>query len=52
MPRQHPWLENPLPWMSEILDLKIEKNLFATRRGEAYEPDKDALHRLVFDGVW
>jgi ribonucleoside-diphosphate reductase beta chain len=28
---QYPGAENPLPWMSEIMDLKKEKNFFETR---------------------
>lgn len=28
---QFPGVENPLPWMSEIMDLKKEKNFFETR---------------------
>ena len=28
---QYPGAENPFPWMSEMLDLKKEKNFFETR---------------------
>jgi ribonucleoside-diphosphate reductase beta chain len=28
---QYPGAQNPFPWMSEILDLKKEKNFFETR---------------------
>lgn len=31
LPEQYPGVENPLPWMSEIMDLKKEKNFFETR---------------------
>lgn len=31
LPEQYPGAENPLPWMSEIMDLKKEKNFFETR---------------------
>lgn len=31
LPRQYPSTENPFPWMSEIMDLKKEKNFFETR---------------------
>lgn len=31
LPEQYPGVENPLPWMSEIIDLKKEKNFFETR---------------------
>lgn len=29
--KQYPAMENPFPWMSEIMDLKKEKNFFETR---------------------
>jgi len=29
-----PGAENPLPWMSELIDLKKEKNFFETRVAE------------------
>ncbi len=28
---QYPGAQNPFPWMSEMLDLKKEKNFFETR---------------------
>ena len=28
---QYPNVQNPFPWMSEVLDLKKEKNFFETR---------------------
>lgn len=31
LPEQYPGVKNPFPWMSEILDLKKEKNFFETR---------------------
>lgn len=31
LPEQYSGVENPLPWMSEIMDLKKEKNFFETR---------------------
>jgi ribonucleoside-diphosphate reductase beta chain len=31
LPDQYPGAENPFPWMSEMLDLKKEKNFFETR---------------------
>jgi ribonucleoside-diphosphate reductase beta chain len=31
LPEQYPGVTNPFPWMSEILDLKKEKNFFETR---------------------
>jgi ribonucleoside-diphosphate reductase beta chain len=31
LPEQYPDAQNPFPWMSEILDLKKEKNFFETR---------------------
>lgn len=31
LPEQYPGAENPFPWMSEMLDLKKEKNFFETR---------------------
>ncbi|MCC5810139.1 MAG: ribonucleotide-diphosphate reductase subunit beta [Ectothiorhodospiraceae bacterium] len=31
LPEAFPGAENPLPWMSEIMDLKKEKNFFETR---------------------
>jgi ribonucleoside-diphosphate reductase beta chain len=31
LPEQYPGAENPFPWMSEIMDLKKEKNFFETR---------------------
>jgi ribonucleoside-diphosphate reductase beta chain len=31
LPEQYPGAVNPFPWMSEILDLKKEKNFFETR---------------------
>lgn len=31
LPEQYPSAENPFPWMSEVLDLKKEKNFFETR---------------------
>ncbi|BBL75999.1 ribonucleotide-diphosphate reductase subunit beta [Methylomagnum ishizawai] len=31
LPEQYPGAGNPFPWMSEILDLKKEKNFFETR---------------------
>ncbi len=31
LPEQYPSVGNPFPWMSEILDLKKEKNFFETR---------------------
>lgn len=31
LPKQYPEVENPFPWMSEIMDLKKEKNFFETR---------------------
>jgi ribonucleoside-diphosphate reductase beta chain len=31
LPDQYPGAQNPFPWMSEILDLKKEKNFFETR---------------------
>ena len=30
-PRAYPGVKNPFPWMSEIMDLKKEKNFFETR---------------------
>ncbi len=31
LPEQYPGVQNPFPWMSEMLDLKKEKNFFETR---------------------
>ncbi|NBC46732.1 MAG: ribonucleotide-diphosphate reductase subunit beta [Gammaproteobacteria bacterium] len=31
LPEQYPGVANPFPWMSEVLDLKKEKNFFETR---------------------
>jgi ribonucleoside-diphosphate reductase beta chain len=31
LPEQYPGMTNPFPWMSEVLDLKKEKNFFETR---------------------
>jgi len=31
LPEQYPGASNPFPWMSEMLDLKKEKNFFETR---------------------
>lgn len=31
LPKQFPEVDNPFPWMSEIMDLKKEKNFFETR---------------------
>ncbi len=31
LPEQYPGVANPFPWMSEIIDLKKEKNFFETR---------------------
>ena len=31
LPEQYPGAENPFPWMSEMIDLKKEKNFFETR---------------------
>ncbi|MCC2666845.1 MAG: ribonucleotide-diphosphate reductase subunit beta, partial [Gammaproteobacteria bacterium] len=31
LPQQFPGAENPFPWMSEMMDLKKEKNFFETR---------------------
>ncbi|MBA4696878.1 MAG: ribonucleotide-diphosphate reductase subunit beta [Legionella sp.] len=31
LPEQYPGAKNPFPWMSEMLDLKKEKNFFETR---------------------
>ncbi len=31
LPEQYPGAANPFPWMSEVLDLKKEKNFFETR---------------------
>lgn len=31
LPEQYPGADNPFPWMSEVLDLKKEKNFFETR---------------------
>jgi len=31
LPEQYPGANNPFPWMSEVLDLKKEKNFFETR---------------------
>lgn len=31
LPQQYPGASNPFPWMSEIMDLKKEKNFFETR---------------------
>lgn len=31
LPEQNPGMKNPFPWMSEIMDLKKEKNFFETR---------------------
>lgn len=31
LPEQYPGTTNPFPWMSEVLDLKKEKNFFETR---------------------
>ncbi len=31
LPEQYPAISNPLPWMSEMIDLKKEKNFFETR---------------------
>jgi ribonucleoside-diphosphate reductase beta chain len=31
LPEQFPGAQNPFPWMSEMLDLKKEKNFFETR---------------------
>jgi len=31
LPKQFPGATNPFPWMSEVIDLKKEKNFFETR---------------------
>ena len=31
LPEEFPKAENPFPWMSEIMDLRKEKNFFETR---------------------
>jgi len=31
LPQQYPGIQNPFPWMSEMMDLKKEKNFFETR---------------------
>ncbi|MBS0358487.1 MAG: ribonucleotide-diphosphate reductase subunit beta, partial [Proteobacteria bacterium] len=31
LPEQYPGAKNPFPWMSEMMDLKKEKNFFETR---------------------
>jgi ribonucleoside-diphosphate reductase beta chain len=31
LPEQYPGAQNPFPWMSEMMDLKKEKNFFETR---------------------
>lgn len=31
LPEQYPNIQNPFPWMSEMMDLKKEKNFFETR---------------------
>jgi ribonucleoside-diphosphate reductase beta chain len=31
LPEQYPGMTNPFPWMSELIDLKKEKNFFETR---------------------
>ena len=31
LPEQYPGVQNPFPWMSEMLDLRKEKNFFETR---------------------
>ena len=31
LPEAYPGAENPFPWMSEIMDLRKEKNFFETR---------------------
>jgi len=31
LPEQFPGVKNPFPWMSEIMDLRKEKNFFETR---------------------
>jgi ribonucleoside-diphosphate reductase beta chain len=31
LPEQYPGAKNPFPWMSEMIDLKKEKNFFETR---------------------
>ena len=31
LPEQYPGATNPFPWMSEMIDLKKEKNFFETR---------------------
>lgn len=31
LPEQFPGAKNPFPWMSEMIDLKKEKNFFETR---------------------
>jgi ribonucleoside-diphosphate reductase beta chain len=31
LPEQFPGAQNPFPWMSEIMDLRKEKNFFETR---------------------
>jgi ribonucleoside-diphosphate reductase beta chain len=31
LPEQYPGMTNPFPWMSELMDLKKEKNFFETR---------------------
>ncbi|MEM9743176.1 MAG: ribonucleotide-diphosphate reductase subunit beta [Pseudomonadota bacterium] len=31
LPEAHPGVKNPFPWMSEMMDLKKEKNFFETR---------------------
>ena len=31
LPEQYPGAENSFPWMSEMMDLKKEKNFFETR---------------------
>lgn len=47
LPEQYPGAENTFPWMSEIMDLKKEKNFFETRvteyqTGGALQWDEDA----------
>ena len=34
LPEQYPSAQNPFPWMSEIMDLRKEKNFFETRVSE------------------
>ena len=46
LPEQYPGVENPFPWMSEVMDLKKEKNFFETRvieyqTGGALDWDED-----------